>query len=162
MRQKGFTLVEILLALGLTSVVLTGAVLSIYQFMLTTTRSNSQVLVLDELNRAALQIKRDLQSQDTANITGNDLTLEWDNNTYFESENQTTHHSISYSLSDTGLLVRDGDNTTSVVARQIESINYTDYGTYIEVVITATSHTFPYKSETLSFNTYKRRQEVEE
>ncbi|MFC2041370.1 type II secretion system protein J [Chloroflexota bacterium] len=164
MRQRGFTLVEILLALAVTGVILAGAVLSIYQFMVTTARSNSQVVVLDELNRAALQLKRDLQSQESSNITGNSdiLTLNWSNNTYFESENQTTSHLVNYTLSDTNELVRDGDNTTSVVSRHIESISYTDCETYIKVDITATSPTFPYKSETLSFNVYKRIQEVEE
>ena len=165
MRQKGFTLVEILLALTVTGVVLAGAVLSIYQFMITTTRSNSQVVVLDELNRAALQLKRDLQSSDNATITGNpdNITLEWSNNTYFESENQTTSHLVNYTLSDTNELIRAGDNITSIVARNIESITYTtDYETYIKVDITATSRTFPYKSETLSFRVYRRSQELEE
>jgi len=163
MRQRGFTLVEILLALAVTGVILVGAVLSIHQFLFTTARSNSLVVVLDELNRAALQLKRDLQSQDSSNITDSDnLTLSWSNNTYFESENQTTSHLVNFTLSDTGVLVRDGANTISVVARHIESISYTDYGTYIEVDITATSPTFPYKSETLSFSVYKRRQEAAE
>ncbi|MFC1985269.1 type II secretion system protein J [Chloroflexota bacterium] len=164
MRQRGFTLVEILLALAVTGVILSGAVLSIYQIMVTTTRSNSQVVVLDELNRATLQLKRDLQSQNSANITGNsdNLTLFWSNNTYFESENQTTFHLVNYTLADTGVLARDSNNTSSVVARHIESISYTDYGTYIKVVITATRPTFPYKSETFSFSVYKRSQETEE
>ncbi|MFC1990233.1 type II secretion system protein J [Chloroflexota bacterium] len=164
MRQRGFTLVEILLALAVTGVILVGAVLSIHQFMFTTARSNSLVVVLDELNRAALQIKRDLQSQDTANITGTSdiLTLSWTNNTYFESENQTTYHLVNYTLSDTGVLVRDGDNTTSVVSRHIESISYSANQTHVTVDITATSPTFPYKSETLNFSVFKRTQEAEE
>lgn len=161
MTQRGFTLVELLVALAIGSVILTGAMLSIHQFMATTARNNSQVVVMDELNRAALQIKQDLQSRDSANISGNSITLNWVNNTAFESENTTTAHSSSYILSDTGELQRNYDDTVSIVARHIESISYSDNGTYIDVVITATSATFPPKSETLSFSIGKRMQETQ-
>ena len=160
-KAEGFTLLEVLVAMAIGSVLLTVAVPSIYQVIYGTARSNSQVVVLDEVNRAALQIKKDLQSRDSANISGNSdvLALDWANRTAFESESGVTNHSSLYTLSDMGELRRTYDGTVGIIARQIESISYSDGGDYIDVVITATSPTIPYRSETLSFSVYKRMEE---
>ncbi|MFC1931769.1 type II secretion system protein J [Chloroflexota bacterium] len=156
MRQRGFTLIELLLALAVGSVVLLSAVYIVHQLLTSTARNNSQVVVLDEVNRAALQLKKDLQSRDSANISGdsNVIKLDWINNTAFE-EGGPEAHSVTYSLSDNNLL-RTSDNTTSIVARHIESISYNGSEGYVDVVVTATSSTFPYRSETLNFRVYKR------
>ncbi len=165
MRQKGFTFIELLLVMAVGSVILTGALLSIQQVIVTTGRSNSQVVVLDEVNRAALQIKKDLQSRNSVNISGSSdlLSLEWTNNTSFEGGGPLAY-SVNYTLSDNNELLRTCDNTTDIttriVARQIDSISYSENGTHIDVVITATSSRFPPRSETLSFSVNKRSQET--
>jgi prepilin-type N-terminal cleavage/methylation domain-containing protein len=160
-KQKGFTLVELLVALAVGTVILTGAAGAVYQLIKTTANTNSQVVVLDEINRVVLQLKKDLQSRESANISaGYDaITLHWVNQTAFEEECPQVY-SITYSLSDSNLM-RTSDNTTSIVARQIESISYNGTEDYVDVVVTATSSKFPYKSKTLSFRVYKRMEETE-
>ncbi len=162
MRQKGFTLVELLVALAIGSMITTGVVIGIQQVFMGTTSSKSQVLVLDEVNRATLQLKKDLQSRDSANISGDShaITLNWINNTAFE-DGGPQPHSATYYLSGTRLL-RSGDNATRIVGRQIESIIFSENGSYINVVITANTSGFPYRSETLSFSVTGRIDEVEE
>ena len=157
MRQKGFTLVEILVTLAVGSVLLIGALLTVQQILLSTGRSNSQVVVLDEVHRAALRIKKDIQSYQSANLTDlqfGTVTFRWIDQTGFVPEDERSHY-ITYSLSGTEL-VRTSDNIKSILGRHIEYLSFTENGSYIDVVITANSTTFPPRSETLSFSVLKR------
>ena len=67
-RVEGFTLIEMLLALAVGGIILTGAVLSIYTIMVTTGRSSSQVVALTDINRATLAIKNDLLMAQTTDL----------------------------------------------------------------------------------------------
>jgi len=167
MRQRGFTLIEVLVTLAIGSVLLTGGLLTVNQILVSTGRSNSQVVVLDEVHRASLRIKKDIQAYSTANLTdlqSANTTFSWTDQTGFEPEDERDHDS-TYSLSGTEL-VRTFDDTTSVLGRNIESLsfseNVTGNGTkYVNVVITATSSTFPPRSETLTFSVYRRSEGVQ-
>ena len=162
MGQRGFTLLEILVVLAVGSVLLVGAFLSINQILLGTGRSNSQVVVLEEVHRAALRIKKDIQAHTSADLTDlqyGPTTFSWIDNTGFAPEDERDHNSI-YSLSGTEL-VRTFDDVPSILGRHTTSLSFTDNGTYIYVVITATSSTFPPRSETLGFRVYKRTWEVQ-
>ena len=161
MGQRGFTLLEILVTLAIGSVLLVGAFLSINQILLSTGRSNSQVVVLDEVHRAALRIKKDIQAHTSADLTDlqdGPTIFRWIDQTGFAPEDERNHNS-TYSLSGTEL-VRTFDGTPSILGRHITSLSFTDNGTYIYVVITATSSTFPPRSETLSFRVYQRTEGV--
>lgn len=166
MRQKGFTLVELLVVLAVGSVILMGALLAIYQVVLGTGRTNSQVVALTEVNHAALQIKKDLMMTHSANLTDgvlqSSVKLTWADFTSFPAGNQT--HSSSYVLSDTGVLVRTYDSTESVVGRNITSVTFVKDAQddrVIHVVITATGPSVPQRSETLKFSAYIRAGEIE-
>ena len=165
MRQRGFTLIEVLVTLAIGSVLLVGAFASVNQIVVSTSRSNSQVVVLDEVHRVALQIKKDIQAHSSANLTdlqSGNVTFHWADQTGFAPEDDRLHNS-TYSLSDTEL-VRTFDNKTSILGRHIESLIFTENAEnerYIDVVITATSSTFPPRSETLRFSVCKRREEVQ-
>ena len=50
MKQNGFTLVELLVALAVGSVILLAVVLGIYQVLLSTDRNNSQVVFIAKRN----------------------------------------------------------------------------------------------------------------
>lgn len=161
MGQRGFTLIEVLVILAIGSVLLVGAFVSVNQVVVSTRRSNSQVVVLDEVHRAALRIKKDIQAHTSADLTdlqSGNVTFSWIDNTGFAPEDERNHNSI-YSLSGTEL-VRTFDDVPSILGRHIESLSFTGNGTYIYVVITATSSTFPPRSETLGFRVYKRTYEV--
>ena len=163
MRQKGFTLVELLVVLAVGSVILVGSLLTINQVMLGTGRTNSQVVALTEVNRAALQIKRDLMMTQDSNLDAvprSSVTLSWIDYTNFGSENETSFHSSSYALSGTQL-VRTYDSKESIVGRNITSVNFTQDGRVVNVVITATGSSVPQRSETLKFSSYLRAAEIE-
>jgi len=163
MGQRGFTLLELLVGLAVGSVLLLAALLSINQILVSTGRSNSQVVVLDEVHRAALRIKKDIQAHTSANLTDlqyGPTTFSWIDQTGFVPPEDERDHNSIYSLSGTEL-VRTFDDTPGILGRHITSLSFTDNGTYVYVVITATSSTFPPRSETLSFRVYQRTWEVQ-
>ena len=163
MKQKGFTLVEVLVVLAVGSVILMGVLLTFYQVVWGTGRSNSQVVALTDINNAALSIKKDLMmTQDTDltdNVPQSSVVLSWIDYTGFDSENLTSHSS-SYTLSGTELL-RTYDGTVSIAGRNITSIDFTQNGRAITVVITATGSEVPQRSETLKFSAYIRAEEMQ-
>ena len=85
MRQKGFTLIEVLLTVAVGGILIWGTVTAIYQVMVGTSRTNSQVVALTDVHHAALQLKKDLQMTQTATLFGGDLflRLEWTDYTSF-------------------------------------------------------------------------------
>jgi len=162
MKQWGFTLVEILVTLAVGSTIAVGALLTFQQIFVDTGRSNSQVLVLGDVHRAALQIKKDIQAHQSANLTDlppGQATFSWTDQTGFEPENERSHSS-NYTISD-NKLIRTYDDIATILGRNIQSLSFTDNGTYINFVLTANSTSFPPRTETLSSSIYKRAEEIE-
>ncbi len=165
MRQKGFTLLELLVALAVGSVILTGVVLSLQQILLGTDRSNSQVVALTDIDRAVLEIKKDLMMTQSTNLTDgspipqSSVMLSWIDYTSFGSSNQTSHSS-RYTLSGKELR-RNYDGTVSIVGRNITSLGFTQNGKAITVAITATGPGIRQRSETLEFSAHIRAEEIE-
>ncbi len=165
MREKGFTLVELLLALAVGSVILTGAVLSIYSILVNTDRGNGKVVALMDINRAALAIKNDLLMAQTTDLVDgvpkNSANLTWfDYTSSFGSAFQT-EHSASYSLSGRQLR-RTYDDSVSIVGRKVTDISFTQSGKSVTVVISTSSNTTLASGiETLNFSIHLRSEVVE-
>jgi len=169
MRQKGFTLIELLVALAVGGLVIVSAVGVIYQVMWGTSRTNSQVVTLTDVHQAALRLKKDMVMAQldkgdfpdggTTVITlapgGSTATLGWTDYTSFDS-GEDKDHSSAYNLLSDGVLQRSYDGTTSIVGRNITSVNFTQDGRVINVIITATEGDFTPRSETLEFSVYLR------
>ncbi len=159
MRQKGFTLIELLVALAVGGLVIVSAVAVIYQVMWGTSRTNSQVVALTDVHYAALRLKKDLVMAQTTDLTDgvpqDSATLSWTDYTSFDPE-ENKDHSSAYNLLSDGVLQRTYDGTTSIVGRNITSVNFTQDGRVINVVITATKGDVTPRSETLEFSVYLR------
>lgn len=165
MNQKGFTLLELLVALGVGSVLLTGIVLSIHNTVWGTDRSNSHVVALADINHAVLSLKKNIQmAQDTDLIDGdpipkNSVTLTWTDYTGFDESDDKTHY-VTYTLSGTQLQ-RDYDGTMSIVARNITSLGFTRNDRIVTTNITATGPEIAQQIKTLKFS-MRMRPEVPE
>jgi len=164
MRQRGFTLVELLVALAIGSVVLTGTLLTIHQVVLGTIRARSQTVALNDVNLAAAHIKEDIMMAQSTSLTDEDLipqrslTLMWFDYTLFTGVSQTLH-TCTYTLSGTELL-RTYDGTASIVGRNITSIGFTQSGKVVTSNITATGTSIQERSRTLSFGVRMRSDTV--
>lgn len=156
MRQKGFTLVEVLVALAVGGVLLTGLITSIFQVTTFTDRSNSQGIALADLHLAALQIKKDLQMAQNVDLLSPPSLVElgWIDYTHLESTDNRTHSSV-YTLSGTELR-RTYDYTESIVGRNITSIVFTKDGRLVNVVITAVGPGIQQRSKTIEFIVHMR------
>ena len=165
MSQKGFTLIEILVAMAIGGMVITGVVLSIFQVSWGNIRTNDQVVALTDINWATLWLKKDLQLAQGTTLTDGDpvpessVTLDWTDFTDWATE-ETRDHSSTYSLSGTDL-VRTYDGTPRVIGRYITSLEFTRTDKAITVVITATAPGTSQRTETLKF-TVQARTEIEE
>ncbi len=163
MRQKGFTLLELLVTMAIGSVLMTGAVLGIHQILWGTTRSSSHVVALTDISQAVLAIKKDLIMTQSTNFADNttpqsSVTLSWTDYSSFASANWTAHTS-SYTLSGTNL-IRTYGGATSIVGRHITYVGFTKNGRVVTVVITATGSGALQKSETLKFSAYTRAEVI--
>jgi len=164
MREKGFTLIEMALALAVGTVILTGAVMGIYQILVATGRANNQVVALTDLSRAALSIRKDLlMAQTTDFVDGvpkSSANLTWtDYTTSFGSTTWTPHFS-TYSLIGKQLR-RNYDGIESVVGRNITSISFTQNGRSISVTISSSNTTPPSGIETLMFSVHTRSEALQ-
>ncbi|MFC1897229.1 type II secretion system protein J [Chloroflexota bacterium] len=171
MRQGGFTLIEVLVTLAVGGVILIGIVSSMQMVTVGSSRSNSEVVALDEVNRAFLYIKKDLSTYNNIdlNVTLPDLiTISWSDETAQEG-GLPWQYEVTYSLSGTELLriytINDSPASEQIIGRHITYLSFTSRtginGRFIDVVITATKGDMTPRSETLSFSVYQLR-EVEE
>lgn len=156
MKQKGFTLIEILVVMAVSGMVMAAALLTIYQIVWGTERSNDQVVALTDAHYAAMWLKWDLQMAQNTNLTDGDpvpkssASLEWTDYTGFASEDARTHSS-NYTLSGTELL-RNYDGTTKIVGRHISSISFIQNGSVVTCNLTATGPGIMERVENLEFS----------
>ncbi len=171
MTQRGFTLIELLVALAVGSLVIVGALGGIHQVVWGTSRTNSQVVALNEVNRAALYLKKDLSTYNTAELSDeqpDSITIIWKDET-FEPDQGAREYDATYSLSDTELLriyTIDGNPTPAqIIGRHITYLSFTRNEVndrFIDVVITATEGDMTPRSETLEFSVYQLKEVVPE
>lgn len=159
MNQKGFTLLEVLVALAVGGMVMTGIMLAIYQVAWGSTRANSQVTALTDVNQAAMWLRQDLQMAQSTTLADptptpqSSVTLDWTDYTGWATDNRT--HASSYALSGTELR-RTYDGAVRIVGRHITSIGFTRNGSVITVAITATGPGAQQQAETLELNVLTR------
>ena len=141
MNQKGFTLIEILVVMMISSLVIVGVVASMFQISWGIVRTNDQLVALNDINSIVPWLKRDIQFAQYSDLTPeappqSSLSLHWLDLSFFSTEESIVHDS-DYSLSGTDLL-RTYDGMTRTIGRNIASIGFTQDGYKISCSITAT------------------------
>jgi len=168
MMQRGFTLIELLVALAVGSLVVVGALGGIHQVVWGTSRTNSQVVALNEVNRAALFIKNDLSTYNDADLTvvpPDLITISWEDKTDQTIEATGKTKVVTYRLSGTELTriftVDDVLMPEQIVGRHITYLSFTreEGSRFIDVVITATEGDMTPRTETISFSVYQLKEE---
>jgi prepilin-type N-terminal cleavage/methylation domain-containing protein len=119
-KQRGMTLVELLLALGISGVIIGGLAASIYTIMSVTGRGNAEITLLRDIQSASHWISNDARMARGATLTGgipaNGIILVWDD---FEGNS----HSCNYSYSGKEL-IRSYEGTSSTIAWNVSSVEF--------------------------------------
>jgi prepilin-type N-terminal cleavage/methylation domain-containing protein len=167
-REKGFTLIETLATLAITSLLLAVIVLTIYTIIVTNDRGNDRVTALTDINGAVYAIKNDLMmAQDTDLTIGvpkNSVNLEWYDYTSSFGTDFQTYHSSSYQLVGRELQ-RTYDGDMSIVGRNVISLSFEqsiDLSlSSIAVIISTSDSPDDSRVETLQFSVHLRSEEIE-
>jgi len=141
--EKGFTLIEMLIALAIGSIVIGGIYSSIYQTYRLSTVSENSILVINQLENAGNLIRRDGMQATSVSFTANSLTLSWNYSTYGQGT-----HTIVYTRTGTNLTRKDNAGSPVVVARNITV--FTVASGY-SVTMTASTSGFAPVSRTLTY-----------
>lgn len=151
--QKGMTLLELLAAMAVGAMVMTGAVALIFHEYKGTDAAKASVTAATEIGNAARWISQDgMMAESTDLVEGahpvGRLTLTWIERYEFTN----IPHTSSYSLSGTGLR-RNYDGTETTVAREISEVEFSQAGNLLTVSI---SYSSPwYTSERTVQKTYR-------
>jgi len=174
MKQKGFTLIEILVVMLVGGMVMAAALSTIYSVVWDTDRSRSQTVALTDVAQAARQIKEDLFMAQSTNlddgIPQSSISLTWIDRTSFSASDPTAQICSYVLLPDTMMLQRTYNGKLSVVGRNITSLGFTQVTTVINdrvttvinVVITATGPKVRQRVETLEFSVRMRPEVIEQ
>lgn len=142
--QRGFTLVEVLVALGIMSAIGSVLVGTLHQMSNFTSRGNAQVSVSADLRTAFHWMAEDMKMANTTDLVDgapavSTVTLNWTN----QYEGASTPHSANYCLVGTELRrTSDGSacnvGTTHTVARNVSSVEFSLAGKLVTVALTST------------------------
>jgi prepilin-type N-terminal cleavage/methylation domain-containing protein len=114
--QKGFTLVELLVAILITAIIVASVTMAIFQVFTGNARTSNHMTAVRQVQEAGYWVSHDTQMSNnvtTSGATGFPLILKWR-----DSDNLTLTHSCNYTLV-SNVLWRNLDGQNSTVARYI-------------------------------------------
>ena len=150
-RQRGFTLIEILVAMAIGGLLVPVVVSGIFAVTRGTQQINTNLVILQDIDGASAWINRDLSQALTTDVVSLDppvdhMRVDWTDLTGWATEGEEPHYA-EYTLSGTDL-VRDYDGVTQIVARRISDIAFSRVDNYITIAISSTLRD---TTETLSY-----------
>jgi prepilin-type N-terminal cleavage/methylation domain-containing protein len=119
-KQHGMTLIEILIALGISGVVVGGLAAAIYTIMSVTGRGNAEISILRDIQSASYWINNDARIARDITLTGgvpaNGMILNWD-------DSEGNPYSSNYTFSGREL-IRSFDGISSTIAWNVSSVEF--------------------------------------
>ena len=138
--QRGFTLVELLVAIAIAGLIMPVVASGIFQVTRGTVQINRDQVVLQDIDGASAWINRDLSQAQTTNLNDGEtldtMRVDWVDQTGWAAAGAESHFA-EYTLSGTDLL-REYDGETQIVARRVANIQFSRSGKFITVAITST------------------------
>lgn len=99
-KERGFTIIELLLATAIATLIACAATMGIFQIIKSTERSNEHMTAVRQVQNASYWISRDAQMAEsviTDNLSPTDfIFLTWTEREYGDYGSDDTYHSITY------------------------------------------------------------------
>ena len=138
--QRGFTLIEILVAMAIGGLLVPVVVSGIFAVTKGTAKINTDLVILQDIDGASAWINRDLSQAMTTNLNENEtlntMRVDWVDLTGWATEGAESHFA-EYTVVGTDLM-REYDGETQIVARRIADIQFSRVDNFITVAITST------------------------
>ncbi|MFC1901048.1 type II secretion system protein J [Chloroflexota bacterium] len=155
-RQKGFTLLELLVGLAITGVISLAALGLIFYQLNGTAAIKTCVSASHELTNADRWIGQDVMMAENTNLIDggkaeNNLSLSWTDRYEFSN----IPHTCNYSL-DNGSLIRNYDGTEITVARNITYVEFSQNNNMLEVLLSCTPQTLEARTVDKTISVYFR------
>ena len=138
--QRGFTLIEILVAMAIGGLLVPVVVSGIFAVTRGTQQINTSLVILQDIDGASAWINRDLSQAMTTNLNENEtlntMRVDWIDLTGWATEGAESHFA-EYTVVGTDLM-REYDGATQIVARRISNIAFSRVDNFITVAISST------------------------
>ncbi len=162
MNQKGFTLIEMLVALGVGTVILLSIVGSFFLLTHAIPEIRRETVALADTERAAHWLTRDVVMGRDTNLVNNDppvtqMTITWNDYTKAADLEESVSHSVSYTWSPgTGELQRNYDGVITIVGSHLTNVEFSRNDRFIIVSLTSSSNEEPISAITRSYKILMR------
>lgn len=139
--QRGFTLIEILMAVAITGMIMPVVASAIYLISRGTVRMNNDFVIQQDIDSASNWFNRDLSQAQTIDLADgapsvNHVRVDWNDLTGWATEGAEGHYAV-YTLSGTNLMRNYDGGTPSIAARRVANIQFSRSGRFITVTITS-------------------------
>jgi len=159
MKQKGFSLIEVLVALPVGTAILLVIVASFFQIMQGRVDIAQKSVAMADIDSAAHWLARDLPMAQITSLIDetpptSSMTMSWSDLTNWAQDEGTVEHSVSYVLSETQLL-RNYDGEVTIVGRYLTNVGFSIDDRVFTVTLTSRPG-LPGSAVTRSFSTEMR------
>jgi prepilin-type N-terminal cleavage/methylation domain-containing protein len=161
MNQKGFTLIEILVAMLVGGMITAGVITGIFQIVYGTGQIREESVALSDIDNAAHWLTRDVvlgQStdlDDDAPLPVSQMTLTWDDSTWWAEQEESISHSVIYTYSGTALQ-RNYDGVVTTVGRHLTDVGFSLDGRLVTITLTSSPEEEPRSAVTRSYTMQMR------
>lgn len=160
MNQKGFTLIEILVAMLVGGMLMAGIVTAVFQIVYGAGQIREESVALSDIDNAAHWLTRDVvlgQSTDLVNGAPqvSQMTLTWNDSTWWAEQEESISHYVTYTYSGTALQ-RNYDGVVTTVGRHLTDVGFSLDGRLVTITLTSSLEEEPRSTVTRNYTIYMR------
>ena len=160
MNQKGFTLIEILVAMLVGGMITAGVITGIFQIVYGAGQIREESVALADIDNAAHWLTRDVVLGRSTDLVDGEpqvsqMTLTWNDSTWWAEQEESVSHSVIYTYSGTALQ-RNYDGVVTTVGRHLTDVGFSLDGRLVTITLTSSPEEEPRSTVTRSYTIYMR------